>query len=154
MPIIYLNIELPDPAFPEPQCCSGRTYEVGGIDINTIAQAGVLQIGDRVDSKAMLVGLAVQRQEDHPYAGDVFFESYTIFDRPLPVLYDANDDDSKVEMERFNACPLLSVGCITITSAGAASQIVVGCQKTHRAESRIKHIRQFAGRRPLPPACP
>ncbi|EFM09916.1 spore germination protein [Paenibacillus curdlanolyticus YK9] len=154
MPVIFLNIELPEPTFPAPECCPDRTYEVGGIDINTISQAGVLQIGDRVESTAMLRGLAVQRQEDHPYAGDVFFESYTIFDRSIPVIVDANDDDSIVEMERFNACPLLSVGCITITSAGAASQIVVGCQKSHRAESRIKHIRQFAGRRPLPPACP
>ncbi|WP_127530076.1 spore germination protein GerPE [Paenibacillus kobensis] len=145
---------LPEPTFLSLDDTNIRTSEVQGIYVNTLSQAGMLQIGDRSESNAVLRALAVQRQEDHPYAGDVFFESYVIFDRPIPAFIDANDPDSFVVTHRWNACPVISVGCISITSAGAAAQIVIGTGQTHRSEARIKHIRQYKGRHSLPPAYP
>jgi len=145
---------LPDPTFLSLDDTNLRTSEVQGIYVNTLAQAGVLQVGDRSESNAMLRALALQRQEDHPYAGDVFFESYVIFDRPIPAFVDANDPDSFVVTHRWNACKTIAVGCISIISAGASAQVVIGTGQTHRSESRIKHIRQFRGSHPVPPACP
>ncbi|WP_164744287.1 spore germination protein GerPE [Paenibacillus xylaniclasticus] len=145
---------LPEPTFLSLDETNLRTSEVQGICVNTVAQAGILQIGDRSESISVLRAIALQRKEDHPYAGDVFFESYLIFDRPFPAFIDANDDDSIVVTHRWNACPIISVGCIRITSAGAAAQVVIGTGRTHRSESRIKHIRQYKSRLPLPPACP
>lgn len=145
---------LPPPVFLDLNYDNSRVSEVQGIRLLNISQAGVMQLGDRSESNSMLRAIALQRQEDHPYAGDVFFESYVIFSRPIPEIIDANDDDSIVQTYRLNQNPCISVGCIAITSAGAASQIVIGRGQTHRAESRIKHIRQFAGHQPLPPICP
>ncbi|MBD3918656.1 spore germination protein GerPE [Paenibacillus sp. PR3] len=145
---------LPPPVFLDLNYDNSRVSEVQGINLINISQAGVMQLGDRSESNAMLRALAIQRQKDHPYAGDIFFESYVIFSRPIPAIIEADDDDSVVQTYRLNQNPCISVGCISIISAGASSQIVIGRGQTHRSESRIKHIRQFAGQQPLPPICP
>jgi Protein of unknown function (DUF2772). len=145
---------LPPPVFLDMNYDNARVSEVHGINVKVISQAGVMQLGDRSESNSDLIAIALQRQEDHPYAGDVFFESYVIFSRPIPAIIDADDDDSVVQTYRLNQNPTISVGSISVISAGASAQIVVGRGQVHRSEARIKHIRQYASRKPLPPICP
>jgi spore germination protein PE len=145
---------LPPPVFLDLNDDNARISEVRGIQILNISLSGVLQLGDRSESNSMLRAIALQRQEDHNLSEDVFFESYVIFSRPIPAITDANDDDSIVQTYRLNQCPRISVGCMNITNVGASAQVVIGRGQNHRAESRIKDIRQFAGHHPLPPICP
>ncbi|WP_165279939.1 spore germination protein GerPE [Paenibacillus protaetiae] len=126
-----------------------RTAEVGGIYIIDLSLSGILQLGDHASATPLLRGLALQRETEHKSEQDVYFESYNIFDRPLPKLIDPiADSGMDVRILRTNRSPRISVGKIFITAMGASSIVQAGNGMRHTAESRIKHIRQF--KRPLP----
>lgn len=129
-----------------------RTANIGTLFILSAASSAAIQLGDRGETTAHIRGLAVQRQEDHTSAGDVFFESYEIFDRPLPVLVDPDYDNGQViQLNRTNCAPYITVGSICIIAAGSAASIQAGNGMRLRAESRIQHIRQYPRPRPVPP---
>lgn len=129
-----------------------RTANVGSICIISVSQAGYVQLGDRAVTNAKLRGIALQRQEDHTAAGDVFFESYPLFYRPLPVLDDPEYDYGLViSLHRTNCKPNISVGHIQVIAAGAASSIQAGNGMSLTGESRIKNIRQFPRPKSYPP---
>ncbi|CAM3961964.1 spore germination protein GerPE [Paenibacillus alkaliterrae] len=130
-----------------------RTANVGAICIISAAKSASVQLGDRGETKAKLRAIALQRQEDHTTAGDVFFESYPIFYRPFPVLNDPVDDNGAViQLDRVNGSPNITVGCIRVTAAGSAASILAGNGMHLTADSRIKHIRQYPRLHPTPPA--
>lgn len=123
-----------------------RTASIGAIYVISLAQSGILQVGDRYATNAKLQALAVQRQESHATAGEVFFESYGIFSRELPVLTDFyNGDGQVVQMTRTLCDPRINVGSIRIIAAGSSASILAGNGKCYTADSRIKHIRQYPG---------
>lgn len=129
-----------------------RTANVGGICIIDVSIAGIVQLGDRAETNARLKALAVQRQEDHTTAGDVFFESYNMFYRPRPVLNDPDFDNGKViQLIRDNRCSSITVGSIHVIAVGASSSLQIGNGMCLTNESRIKHIRQYPRRKALPP---
>ena len=100
-----------------------RTANVGSICIISVAQAGTVQFGDRAETNALIRALALQRQEDHTTAGDVFFESYPLFYRPLPVLIDPDFDNGQgIPLIRTNCSPNIIVGNIQVIAAGASCQ--------------------------------
>ncbi|WP_028610406.1 spore germination protein GerPE [Paenibacillus harenae] len=129
-----------------------RTANIGSVCIISAASSAVVQFGDRGETNARLRALALQRKEDHTTAGDVFFESYTVFYRDMPKLIDPDYDSGQVlALERSNRSPHINVGCIHIIAAGSSSSILAGNGMNLTADSRIKHIRQYPRPRPLPP---
>lgn len=121
-----------------------RTANVGSICIISVGQAAVIQLGDRAETNSRLQALAVQRQEEHTTAGDVFFESYPIFYRPMPILVDPDYDNGQViQLNRTNCVPNITVGRIQVIAAGSAASIQAGNGMCLTGESRIKNIRQY-----------
>ncbi|WP_162848396.1 spore germination protein GerPE [Paenibacillus nanensis] len=122
-----------------------RTSHVGVLRVIGATSATMVQIGDRGETDGRIRALAVQREEGHLTAGEVFFESYAIFSRPVPVLSDpAYESGQLIQTKRSNVNPCIRVGCIRVTAAAAASSIQIGNGNQVRGESRIKHIRQYA----------
>jgi spore germination protein PE len=129
-----------------------RTANIGWITIISAASSAAVQFGDRGETNARLRALALQRQESHSTAGDVFFESYPVFYRDLPKLIDPDYDNGQVlALERSNCSPNITVGCIHIIAAGSSASILAGNGMNLTADSRIKHIRQYPRPRPVPP---
>ncbi|HTG71684.1 MAG TPA: spore germination protein GerPE [Candidatus Udaeobacter sp.] len=129
-----------------------RTANIGSICMISVSQAGCVQIGDRAVTNAKQIGVALQRQEDHPGAGDVFFEMYPLFYRPLPYFDDPGDDNGQVvSLHRTNCAPNITVGHIQVIAAGAASSIQAGNGMCLTGESRIKNVRQYPRPKPYPP---
>lgn len=121
-----------------------RTSQVGVLSIIGASSSTTVQLGDRGETDAKARALAVQRQEEHLTAGEVFFESYDVFSRPLPVLTDpAYEAGQVIQTWRSNAQPCIRVGCIRVTAAAVASTIQIGNGRSVRGEARIKHIRQY-----------
>ncbi|RXZ78301.1 spore germination protein GerPE [Paenibacillaceae bacterium] len=119
----------------------GRIARVEKIDVVNVSLSGIVQLGDHCEFTPTLKALAVQRAISHEQAGDVYFESYAIFTRPLPELPCGNQD---VHMSRCNVRPDITVGSIHILGVGSAALLQAGNGCLVRAESRIKHIRQYA----------
>lgn len=129
-----------------------RTANIGTFFLISAGSSAVIQFGDRGETTARLRGLSVQRQEDHMTAGDFFFESYSIYDRPHPVLIDPDYDNGQViRLNRTNCAPYITVGSISVIAASSASSVQAGNGKRYTADSRIVNIRQFARPRPVPP---
>ncbi|MFD0586766.1 spore germination protein GerPE [Paenibacillus sp. GCM10027627] len=121
-----------------------RTSQVGAVSIISAASAGSVQFGDRGETDAKLQALAVQRAEDHAKSGNVYFESYEMFERQRPVLVDpAYDAGEVVTVNRINECPIIHVGWIEIIASGSAASILIGNSNRLTGDSRIKHIRQY-----------
>ncbi|AZN42125.1 spore germination protein GerPE [Paenibacillus albus] len=129
-----------------------RTSEVGGIYVNTVGTASVVQIGDRAEVNASLRALAVQRASDHLISGNVYFESYDIFDRDTPTMNTLiNELDTEPDYVRTTNClPTISVGCIEIIAVSSAALLLVGNGLKMKGEARVKHVRQFSVPTPVP----
>ena len=128
-----------------------RTAEIGKLCIIDVSLSAIVQLGDRGEATPHLFGLAVQREVSHCKGGEFYFESYSIFNRPLPALVDpAFDNDDVLRIHRTNHCPRISVGCISITAVGAASILQAGNAMRTTSESRIMNIRQFKHALPTP----
>ncbi|WP_424766198.1 spore germination protein GerPE [Paenibacillus sp. sgz302251] len=141
-----MKTECREEAFPT------RTANLGSLCIISASQTACVQLGDRGQTTASLQALSLQRQQDHTSAGDVFFESYPIFNRAPPILNDAEYDNGQVvNLERVNLSPNICVGSVHIIAAGAASSIQAGNGMRLTTYSRIKHIRQYPRPRPVPP---
>ncbi|SFS60914.1 spore germination protein GerPE [Paenibacillus sp. BC26] len=123
-----------------------RVSEVGGLYLTSVGSASVVQIGDRAEVNASLRALAVQRAADHIESGKVYFESYSIFDRATPSWDPLGiaSDDVPAFIRTTNLKPTISVGCIEIIAVSSAANVLIGNGLKMRAESRVKHIRQYA----------
>jgi Protein of unknown function (DUF2772). len=121
-----------------------RISQIGLVSVVDVSLGSIIQFGDRAEATPKLNALAVQRAMDHTKAGSVYFESYPIFNRPLPKLIDpVADAGEDVCIRRFNHCPRINIGCVFVTAVGATSSLLAGNAMRTIAESRIKHIRQY-----------
>lgn len=121
-----------------------RTAEIGRVSILDVSLSAVVQFGDRGEFTPVLRAIATQRQGDHLESGNVYFESYSIFFRPLPQLIDpAVDADEAIAITRINHSPSICVGQIKLIGVGAASSFQAGNSMCTITDSRIKHIRQY-----------
>ncbi|MBJ6364274.1 spore germination protein GerPE [Paenibacillus sp. GCM10012307] len=131
-----------------------RSSYVRKVDVTNVSLSGIVQFGDHSDYTPVLRALAVQRETDHAKKDRVYFEAYPIFSRKLPDLCDypffhSQTDDSQVESYTVNHNPYITVDCISTLGVGASSLLQIGNGCRVAAESRIKHIRQFAGASPF-----
>ncbi len=125
-----------------------RVSALGRLCIVSASAASAVQIGDREEFSSKVRALALQREAGHAEAGNVYFESYSIFSRELPSLPDSMKEEQAGEMSRSNRKPRITVGCVDVTAVSAAASVHVGNARNVRGEARIKHIRQFARPRP------
>ncbi|MBM7563573.1 spore germination protein GerPE [Paenibacillus sacheonensis] len=123
-----------------------RVSEVGGVCLTSIGTASIAQFGDRADVNAFIRGIAVQRESDHLDSQNVYFESYDIFNQPVPPItpWLAEAAKEPLEMRTTNREPRISVGSIEIIAVSSSALVLVGNGVHTRAESRISNIRQFA----------
>lgn len=121
-----------------------RVSHIGLVSVIDVSIGSIIQFGDRAEGTPKLYALAVQRAIDHTKAGSVYFESYPIFNRPLPKLIDpVADAGEDVRIKRVNHCPRINVGCISVVGVGSTSSLLAGNSMRTTAESRIKDIRQY-----------
>ncbi len=120
-----------------------RTSMLGLLNIVNVSSASVIQLGDREETNAKLQALAVQRQAGHRQSGDAFFESYPIFARERPTLIDAADTEL-IHQTTTHLSPHIHVGIIRVLAVSSAAHVLAGNSCHLVADSRIKHIRQYA----------
>ncbi|RAP78070.1 spore germination protein GerPE [Paenibacillus montanisoli] len=123
-----------------------RISEVGGLHLTSVGGASVVQIGDRAEVNASLRALAVQRGASHAESGNVYFESYSIFDRETPTWdpLGTASDEVPAFIRTTNRQPAITVGCIEVIAVSSAALVLIGNGLKTKAESRVKHIRQYA----------
>ncbi|MDG0813229.1 spore germination protein GerPE [Cohnella rhizosphaerae] len=115
-----------------------RVSAVGFVDVNTISNAGVLEIGDNRDgAKLNSRVLAVQRSLATFGSDEFRFEFYALFARPLP----AAPPPSGTSAFFFSACAPIEIGIVDVTGVSAASHVRIGCGGPETAETRIVNIR-------------
>ncbi|MFB9330619.1 spore germination protein GerPE [Paenibacillus aurantiacus] len=134
-----------------------RVSHLGKINIISASSASIVQFGDRGAVNAKVQALAVQRQQPHSKRREVFFESYSIFSRPLSQIIEPAFEETNVRMSVTNVQPRICVDSVGIIAVSSCGMIFVGNGLTSMSETRVKHIRQYATARPLPPVggqCP
>lgn len=125
-------------------CIPVRTSQVGFINVISVANASIVQVGDRGSTHARLSALAVQRKEDHWTAGEAYFESHDIFSRPWPILrVPAFEAGQVLQARTCHVSPRISVGCVNVIAISSSSSLHIGNSRSVIGEARVKHIRQF-----------
>ncbi|MBD2847257.1 spore germination protein GerPE [Paenibacillus sp. IB182496] len=128
-----------------------RISRVDRLEVIALSYSSVVQLGDHATFAPRLQAIAVQRELDHSAAGEAEFEAYAMFSEPYPEL-DAfawlSESGSgiceSVAMRRTQVCPDIQVGRIVTLGVSNASLLQIGSSGASRADSRIKHIRQYA----------
>ncbi|MFC3800148.1 spore germination protein GerPE [Cohnella sp. GCM10012308] len=115
-----------------------RVSAVGFVDVNTISNAGILEIGDNRDgAKLTSRVLAVQRSLA-TFGNDEFrYEFYSLFTRPLPIAPPPSGPPAFF----FSASAPIEIGILDITGISAASHVRIGCGGPETAATRIVNIR-------------
>ncbi|MFS0722798.1 spore germination protein GerPE [Paenibacillus sp. 1P07SE] len=123
-----------------------RTARLGQLTIINVSLSGIVQLGDHDSFTPIVRAIAVQRQEDHLTAGEASFASYPFFTRPFPLFplppAGANSSES-LAIDKLHLSPDIHVGSISVIGVGSSSLVQAGNGRYTRAESRVKHIRQF-----------
>ncbi|BBH19588.1 hypothetical protein Back11_09330 [Paenibacillus baekrokdamisoli] len=128
-----------------------RISELGRLELISVATSSIVQLGDRSELQSSIRGLAVQRAISHEDAGNVYFESYSIFNRPLPSIPETLDDsEGQLIMKTHNKDPRISVGSIYVIAVSGAASVLIGNGMKTTAQSRIKDIRQYRRPKPYP----
>ncbi len=107
--------------------------------VNTVSDAGIVQIGDGentdMSSRAIAVQRAIANFEDDEFA----FESYPIFYLPKLV----PEAEVPVDFRSESPWPTLHIGSVRALGVSSSSTLRVGCSGPVQGISRIKHIRHF-----------
>ena len=119
-----------------------RTSKIGGISIISIAAAASLQLGDRKRTDAQLRAIAVQEQRKSTLPQEEYFESYPLFNYPLPDI-DTIIPRPNVSMSRILCSDSIYVGKLDILAISTSVSILAGNTQSYRADSRVKHFRKF-----------
>jgi spore germination protein PE len=119
-----------------------RTASVKEVQVDSLAIASVLQIGDSsiIDSSAKAI--AVQREKELFFGNEGNFKEFPIFSEPIPLppVYE------NVTMSQQNSSPFINVGQINIIGISSSSIVHIGNTHHVALESRVKHIRQLLAR--------
>ncbi|MGF7031872.1 spore germination protein PE [Paenibacillus mucilaginosus] len=116
-----------------------RTSVVGSIRVIDIGYASTLLIGDLVDFAPVSLALAVQREIPRYYGNEGKFEDFPLFVMPIPL----TSEEQPVNLTARQTCARIEVDRVRITAVSSSSMVQVGSNRSVRAESRVKHIRQL-----------
>jgi spore germination protein PE len=116
-----------------------RTVVVDKVDVESVAIASVLQIGDSNRIQGFSRAIAVQREAEIFFGNEGNFANYSIFSEPIPL----SPITEQVQMSRQNICPCIKVGRIDIIGVSASGVVHLGNTRHVSMEARVKHIRQL-----------
>jgi spore germination protein PE len=116
-----------------------RISQVQNINITSLSNSSITQIGDSKYVNALSRALAVQREAEifFSYEGD--FSQYPIFSEsiPLPPL------EEEFHFQKVDLAPCIKVSHIKINGIASASIVHIGNTECVYMESRVKHIRHL-----------
>ncbi|XID94098.1 spore germination protein GerPE [Paenibacillaceae bacterium WGS1546] len=118
---------------------SCRTSIVGWIYVNSIGSSGTMQLGDGGKTDLKSKALAVQRAIPNNFDDEFRFASYPLFYKPALRLLPSQ----AVVMNSASSWPTINIGSIYALGVSDSALLRAGCGGPVRAESRIKHIRNF-----------
>jgi spore germination protein PE len=118
---------------------SGRTVVVDKLDVESVAIASVLQIGDSNRIQGYSRALAVQREAEIFFGNEGNFASYRVFSEPIPL----SPITEQVQMSRQNISPCIKIGKVDIIGVSASAVVHLGNTRHVSMEARVKHIRQL-----------
>ncbi|AFH64434.2 spore germination protein GerPE [Paenibacillus caseinilyticus] len=116
-----------------------RLSAVGSIRVTDVGYASTVLIGDAVDFAPVSLALAVQREIPRYYGSEGRFEDYPLFVAPIPLPAAGQPVRMSVKQSRPEIC----VEGVRIDAVSSSSMVQVGSNRSVRAESRVKHIRQL-----------
>lgn len=116
-----------------------RVSNVQHVNIVSIDQTSVLQIGDSQRVTPTIYGIAVQREKAIFGANEMKLCDYPIFCNTMP----KPQNEENIEMVRQNNSPYILVENIEIIVLAFSCIVHVGSSEALQSESRIKNIRHF-----------
>lgn len=119
-----------------------RTASIKGVQIESLAIASVLQIGDSSIIQSATKALAVQREKELFFGKEGNFKEFPTFLEPIPL----PSIDESVSMSQQNINPFIKVGQINIIGISSSAIVHFGNTRHVALEARIKHIRQLLPR--------
>ncbi|MFC5531395.1 spore germination protein GerPE [Cohnella yongneupensis] len=118
---------------------SGRSTNIGWMNLNTVSSSGVAQFGDNGTTELTSRALAVQRAVANYSHDETRFAAYEIFARPAYNL----DTCVQVAFHKTDCVPEIRIGYIDVTAISSAALLRAGIGGPLLATTRIKHIRNF-----------
>jgi spore germination protein PE len=113
---------------------------VHALDIISIVESSICQIGDSSHLEAEVKVLAVQREYPLFFGQEGNFQDYLTFTEEIPVA-----PLEFVNMNTIHESPAIKVNRINITGISSSSLAHIGSTETFSAESRVLNIRQLSG---------
>jgi spore germination protein PE len=110
--------------------------------VNTVSNSGIVQLGDVNETSQRSKALAIQRAIANYEEDEFHFASYELYYLPKKTLQPC----VPVNFQSCSPLPNINIGFVRAVGVSASSILRVGCGGPLRAESRIKHIRQFNNR--------
>ncbi|WP_374724171.1 spore germination protein GerPE [Calidifontibacillus erzurumensis] len=115
-----------------------RLSIVDSVNISSIKDGSVVEIGDSFNVRLYSKALAVQREQELFLENEGSFH-YPIFYRhiPNPIITE------RVFMARNNECPKIEVNKVSIFGVSTSTVFQIGSTNTIHSEARVKHIRHL-----------
>lgn len=121
-----------------------RISIVGDITISGIASASILHIGDTGYIRPRNRVIAVQRQKAIFWSHEGSFDSFGIFDEPIPLPSLIPQVHKSVD----NLGSVIQVGGVRVLGISSSSVMQVGNNRMIEAESQLLNVRQFITEEP------
>ena len=116
-----------------------RTSCVDTLNLDIVAFASIIQLGDSCIVNGFSRALAVQREAEIFYGNEGNYSAYPVFSKPIPFL----PIDEDITYMSHNLNPVIKVKKIGIVGISSASILHVGNSQNISMEVRVKHIRQL-----------
>ncbi|MBP1932406.1 spore germination protein GerPE [Ammoniphilus resinae] len=116
-----------------------RTSKVDQIQIISLDDTSILEIGDSECLNPLTKAISVQREQAVFWKHEFNFEDYPIFARDIPV----RSADEEMERETYHLNPLIQVGKVEVPFVASSSIIHIGSSRELHAEARVVTIRHL-----------
>lgn len=119
-----------------------RISKVKQVDVISLTNTAIMNIGDSVYMNPRSMVLAVQREFPLFLGKEGAFEQFFTFTQPLP----ETPITEKIFVSTVNHQPSINVDRIQVLGASTSAIIQIGSTRAIRCEARVKHIRQLLPR--------
>lgn len=116
-----------------------RLSHVNRVQVDTVYNSSIVQIGDSQEICAQARALAVQREKPVYWGNEGDWKQFAIFQSPDPPL----SDPGPVLMKKENASSIIHVTSLYVSGLSGAALLHIGSNEHMLLESRLKHIRHW-----------
>jgi len=116
-----------------------RTSKVDQIQIISLDNTSILEIGDSECLNPKTKAISVQREQAVFWAHEFNYDDYPMFSRAIPVW----SADEVMVRETYHINPMIQVGEVEVPFVASSSIIHVGSSLDLHAEARVKTIRHL-----------